>query len=102
MDFDINAFSHIREIYITLKAEASVQLILNADGRNYTYAVTSSRTDKEKIRVQIGSIKAKLWKFKFVSAIPFKIYVPDSVVYVKAWNTSSDYKMLQIPFSSGV
>lgn len=102
MDFDINSFSHIREIYITLKAESSVQLILNADGRNYNYSVTSSKTDKEKIRVQIGSIKAKLWKFKFVSEIPFKIYVSDSVVYVKSWNTYSDYKMIQIPFSSGV
>lgn len=99
--FEKRAYSSIKDMYVSLRSSVPVNVSVFADGNLESYSIPSTGGERRKVRVTMKSTKGRNWKFKFSSVEPFKIYVSDCVVHVKAWGESGDYSPYVLPFPGG-
>jgi hypothetical protein len=101
--FNLPGWGHLRDGYIAIRSAADVTLVVTIDG-NAQPGITLANTtgSREKLYVQYPAFKGKVFQFTLTSASDFKIYNEDTNVWVKAWNTNTDYKQFQLPFEGGV
>lgn len=94
----LSGWQHVRDIYISLRANAPVTLTLTIDGVAYTYPdlfpATSTRT---KMHAYLRPVKGKAFRYALDSSASFRLYGEDCEVRVKSWNTNLGYNLVS-PF----
>ena len=100
--FNSKGFAYMREFYMGLRSNATVNCDWTVDGMlQHSEMVPSTDGDREKVKVELPAVKGKNFKFKFYSCLPFKLYLEDSEVRIKEWNADIGWKVYQLPFEGG-
>jgi len=103
-----NAYIYLRELYVGLRSTDVVCLDIWTDQGNGQFNVqlprifiASTRSERQKPKVELPAVKGKNFKFLFTSSQPFKIYNSDTEVRLKEWNQDLGWKVYQLPFLGG-
>jgi len=101
--FNLAAYGHIKDAWISLRSNADVILTVTIDGTILSPVETISSTggNRRKIHVQFPANKGKNFQFTLTSAGDFLVYNEDTAVWVKPFNTDVGYKQFQLPFEGG-
>jgi hypothetical protein len=101
--FNAKTYTTIRDCYVAIRSDSPVIMLVYADGKQDSYMIESTAGERRKVRISMMPRKARVWKFKFMSgeSLPFKIYVSDCTVNVKAWGDSGEYAPYVLPFPGG-
>ena len=101
--FNSPAWQHVRDMYISIRCGATVNVVATVDGTALTtQTITSTSGNRRKERVVLPAHKGKVYQFTLTSAVAFKVYNEDTEIFVKPWNSQEPYKQFQIPFEGGV
>lgn len=92
----LNGYQHAKGLQIAHLSTANLSLIRILDGVSQS-AITIPHSGglRKKTYVEIPAIKYKVCQYKITSSSGFRLYLGDSEIRVKQWNSDSDYQTIR-------
>jgi hypothetical protein len=92
---DLQGYQHIRDGYLAYMAVSDVTLTIRVDSQVhvYTFAGTGgiNGNNYAKIYFPVDAVKGKYFVYALSSADPFRVFLRDTEIRVKAWGSADGY-----------